>query len=125
MAKVLKVLKMLKVLNFWGVGKSNIFTFIGAALHPHPLRPLPARPERGTHPYPLPRTTTTPNPPFPLRAGDWLLDVILNRAQSQLVNVADRMPGRRDQDRHAVSSPRSMESRVAEWCITPEEARNR
>jgi hypothetical protein len=44
-------LKMLKVLNFWGVGNGNIFTFTGAALHPHPLRPLPAQPERGTLPY--------------------------------------------------------------------------
>ena len=98
-----------------------------------PVRPCTLTPyapfrlnRRGGHSLTaLPRTTPTPNPPFPLQAGDWLLDVILDRAQPQLVNVADRMPGRRDQDRHAESSPRSMESRAAEQRITPEEARNR
>ena len=52
MAKVLKVLKMLKVLNFWGVGNSNIFTFTDAALQPHSLRASPGSMGEGDTPLP-------------------------------------------------------------------------
>jgi hypothetical protein len=37
MAREPKVVKVLKVLNFWGAGRSNIFTF--AADDPHPQPP--------------------------------------------------------------------------------------
>ena len=56
---------MLKVLNFWGVGNSNIFTFTDAALHLHPLRSSPG--SMGEGDTPLPPVTKDPHiqPAFP------------------------------------------------------------
>ena len=66
---MLKVLKVLKVLNFWRDGTGTIFAGNGLG-HPHPN---PDRPSSQPPPHHAQRTTGTRSPVLPQGAGLWSL----------------------------------------------------